>query len=545
MSLWDEFVRREVLGEHVLEWDGSTFVRNSYGEIVEAAERVAGGLRARGVGPGSIVAAVITNGPDAMPGYLGAWFAGATVASLPIIARGMTVPNYVAQLARLCSSLKADCLLAEERFLAFMPDSDELGVDAIGYKSLIETGSPKLADPPDPTKTVFIQFSSGTTGEPRGVELTGTAIEAQLRILADRVDIDPQRDSGYMWLPMSHDMGFFGCWLLAWYTGMGGVKSTPERFLQSPRSWFDDCARYGITVTAGPPFAINVATRLERVRSTGAELNLRLCLVGAEHIDSRVLEDAATVFGPRGLGLKVFTPAYGLAEATLAVTVGALDEEPRFVDVDSNALAEGDFVKVAADDPAARRLVSLGTPLAESDVRTDAQSNEVVVSSSSLASGYFANEHATEGRFRDGELWTGDIGFVDDGELLLTGRSDDLIIVGGRNVYVHELETSLAGQDGVRKGSCAIVNGTGNGRSYIALVAEVESDGVDTQELAVRLRRITMEAAGLPIDEFIFVPKGVFPKTPSGKAQRFRCREILAQPGLGLRVSLATAHAKT
>jgi fatty-acyl-CoA synthase len=536
--LWDELLRPQVLARTTWEWNGSDFSKGSYGEMVAKARRSAAALRERGVGPGSIVAAVLTNGIDVIPGYLGAWFAGATVASLPIVARGMSIPRYVEQLDELCAAVGAQYLLAEERFLGFMSDDNRLKVKALGYRGLIENATSAPLEPPDPEGPIFIQFSSGTTGEPRGVELTGTAIEMQLQTLAERISIDTAHDYGYMWLPMSHDMGFFGCFLLSWFTGIGGAKGTPERFLQSPRTWLDDCARFGATVTAGPPFALSFAARAERRHSASEPVKIRLCLVGAEHIEWSSLADAAQVFAPRGLTLQALTPAYGLAEATLAVTVDELERAPKVIDLDPDALVAGEIRIVDPDLPTGRRLVSAGTPLPGSTVRRDSGTGEIVVTSASLASGYFGNPEATGERFRDGELWTRDLGFVHDGELFITGRSDDTVNVGGRNVYVQDLESRLSAEAGIRRGNLAIVSNIVALPGRVGAVAELETDSVDARDLAVRLRRATMSAIGLPLSEFVFVPRGAFPKTPSGKVQRFRCRELLAKNNVGHRVTL-------
>jgi acyl-CoA synthetase (AMP-forming)/AMP-acid ligase II len=469
---------------------------------------------------------------------MGIWFTGATIASLPIIARGMSLTHYTTQLKRLCTLLDSDILLVEERFMPFLPDSNELGVELIGYHSLIETAALAPVDPPPLDQTIFIQFSSGTTGEPRGVTLSGQAIETQMSALMERFEIDPVRDTGYMWLPKSHDMGFFGGSLLAWYSGMRGVKSTPERFLESPRSWFDDCARFGVTVTAGPPFAVDMAARAERVRPGTGALSIRICLVGAELVDWEILESAASIFASRGITVDLFTSAYGLAEATLGVTVGDLATPPHFIDIDSDALLEGTIKEVTEDDPARRRLVSAGTPLRDTDVRCVGAIGEVVVRCPSLASGYVGAERQGNGRLENGELWTGDIGFFHEGELYLSGRSDDLLIVGGRNVHTRDLETSLSHEREIRKGNCAVVTTSDSGRARIGLVAELTEDECDPNELAARLRRRSMENAGVPITDFVFLPRSTFPKTPSGKPQRYRCRQLLGEGDAGTRITL-------
>lgn len=536
MKFWDVLTKSQTLAHETWEWDGDTFRKRNYEQIVQAARHVAAGLRRRGVGPGSIVAAVITNGPDATSGFVGVWFAGATLASLPIIARGMSIPAYVKQLSRLCRHLGVDYLLAEERFLELMSVDAELGLETLGYRSLIETEAVAEVDPPGLDETILIQFSSGTTGEPRGVKLSGHAIEAQLNALCKQVRIDPERDIGYSWLPLSHDMGLFGCALLAWYTGMRGVVSSPERFLQSPRTWFDDCAEFGATVTVGPPLAIDIATRAERVRSSGGVLALRLCLVGAEQIEWSTLANAAEVFAPRGLQINTFTPAYGLAEATLAVTVADLDKRPSYVDIDNDALSNGVVREIDADDPAGRRLVSVGMPILDIKLRIDRSTQEVLVRSPSLMSGYHDNDALTSERLLDGELRTCDMGFLWNEELYVTGRTDDVLIVAGRNIFLGELEANIGSEPGIRKGNCAIVDAPRAGRNCIALVAETRSAEVDPMALARRLGKVVRERSGLVIDEFVFLPVGTFPKTPSGKVQRYRCRHLVQGEGERIRV---------
>jgi fatty-acyl-CoA synthase len=543
MIVWDAMTDPATLAQETWEWDGARFRRSSYGEVLADARRAGAALRKRGVGPGSVVAGVLTNGPDTSRAALGVMFTGATFASLPIIARGMTVTAYLAQLSGLCGHLHANCLLVEERFLAFMPEGADLGVDLVGYRSLLEGVDMADVEPPALDEVLYIQFSSGTTGDPRGAQLTGAAIEAQLIALAERLSIDPNHDVGYMWLPQSHDMGIFGGPFLAAYTGMRAVRSTPERFLQSPRSWFDDCARFGVTLTAGPPAALDMAARAERVGSSrgasGGALNLRLCLVGAEMVEWPVLERAASAFAARGLSIETFTTAYGLAEATLAVTVGDLDRAPGFVDVDREALALGTLSEVEAGDPRGRRLVSAGQPLPDADVRIDPVTGEIVIRSNSLACGYFDNARATRAHFQADAFRTSDLGFLRDGHLYVYGRSDDVVILNGRNVFVHGLEAALGETPGIREGSCALVQETGHGRRRISFVAEFDDPRVDPDELALRVRRMTMEAEGLPVDECVFLPAGAFPMTPSGKVQRYRCREIVRRAQVGVRVANA------
>jgi acyl-CoA synthetase (AMP-forming)/AMP-acid ligase II len=538
MNLWDRLLQPKTLAQEMWQWDGSAFRRRTWGEGIAEARHAAAGLYRRGVRQGDVVATVLTNGPDSLPAAGGAWLLGAKVASLPIISRGMDVGRYTAQLRTICALLDARCLIAEDRFLAFMPADTDIGVDIVGSRRLLETAATRDVTPAPEDATMFIQFSSGTTGEPRGVELSGRAIDAHLSALSEKMGVDPERDSGCSWLPMSHDMGFFGCLMMGWYNAIPGVVGSPERFLGAPRSWFDDCADFGATITAAPPFALDLAGRVERLRSSGKPLKLRVCLVGAEEIPWTTLTQAAQAFGPRGLTMEALTPAYGLAEATLAVTIDRLDAPPEYLDVDGDALAGGTVEPVEPDHPGARRLVSTGDELRDVAVRIEPGTGEIIVRSSALGSGYFANPERTAARFRDGDLHTGDIGFQHEGRLFISGRNDDLLVIAGRNVYVHDVERKLAAAPEIREDNCAIIDSQVDGTRRVTLVAEIVNRRVDAEALAVRLYRGAVQACGVSIKDFVFVGPGLFPKTPSGKVQRYRCREIVADPAIGIRVTL-------
>jgi fatty-acyl-CoA synthase len=222
----------------------------------------------------------------------------------------------------------------------------------------------------------------------------------------------------------------------------------------------------------------------------------------------------------------------------LAVTSVAPDEEPSYVDVARDSLVDQTVRDVDESDPEAQRFVCVGRPVPGVSVRIDQANREVVVRSESLASRYFGDAELTRRRFRDGELYTGDHGFERDGELFITGREDDLLIIAGRNVHAGAVEQWIGQDPEIRSGNCAIVCEADTRRPQIVLVAETGSVD-DTRALANRLQRMAMEEAGLPIRHFVFLAPGTFPKTPSGKVQRHRCQEILADESAGTRISLS------
>ncbi|HSS03960.1 MAG TPA: AMP-binding protein [Solirubrobacterales bacterium] len=534
LDLWESVSRPSTLARDTWEWDGSGFRHGTWADLFDSSRRVAAALKRRGVERGSVVASVITNSHEAIASLMGAWFAGTRVASLPIIARGMSVPGYVAQLRRLVDALDAPVLLAEDRFLRLLPENGDLGADAVSYEELVAGEQRGEVEPLGRDDVIFIQYSSGSTGEPKGAMLRLAAIESQLLRLAEAMAIDPAHDVGVTWLPLSHDMGLFGCDLLAWATGMRGLRSAPERFIAAPRTWIEDCAMVGATVTAAPPFAMNVLARAAGRASS--PLSIRTWLIGADQIDWESLTRAVDALAPLGVTMDAITPAYGLAEATLAVTLGDLERAPHTLHVNEAALLGGELETVVAGAPGSLALVSAGWPIRDVEVRTEHSGlGEIRVRTPSLADGYHRNEEETTETFVDGELRTSDLGVLEGGELYVVGRTDDMILIGGRSVHAREVEARLAGQSGIRPGNCALID-LRDGSGSIAIVAEVEGAEADVSDLALTLRRSALELAGIPVQECLFLPKGQFPKTPSGKVQRFRCRALLADPAVGTRV---------
>ena len=339
----------------------------------------------------------------------------------------------------------------------------EGGPEGAVYERL--DGEPRSASPPAPDAPALIQYSSGTTEEPRGCILSASAISSHLERLTEKMDADPTRDVGVAWLPLSHDMGLFGALMVAWTKSGALALGTPERFLASPRSWMQDCVDFGATITVGPTFGVKLAARAAAVSPPDGNLKLRIWIVGSDHVDADALDEIHRVLGPSGLTRAAMTPAYGLAEATLAVTMTEPAQEPVSMIVDSEALLAGTLREVPVDHPDARRIVASGTPLRDTEVRVEAtqqaeiaspgfgrEVGEICVRAPGLASGYHARPEKTAERFCDGELHTGDLGFLDGDQLYVLGRNDDMFVVAGRNVHPasrsadHEPAGGAAGQ---------------------------------------------------------------------------------------------------
>ncbi|HEX4804924.1 MAG TPA: AMP-binding protein [Conexibacter sp.] len=525
MNLWDALTREQEGRGTLRCWSGERFETAAWREVVADARRVARALRRRGVGPGSRVATVLSNSPEAVRGVLGVWLAGGTLASLPVPARGMDADDYGEQLRTLVAQLEPSVFAIDADLEALVPAP--LGDARIVAWQTLDDASQLDPEPPELDDVAFVQYSSGSTGTPKGCMLTARAIAAQLDIIRALFDGVPGAETVGSWLPLSHDMGLFGTLLYAWAWDHDLVLSSPRRFMVSPRTWFEDLARFGCTQTAGTSSALHFATRAQRSAALPGRLRMRSLVIAAERVEASVLDEALSTFGAAGLAPTALRPAYGLAEATLAVTASSADAPPRVRTVDSAALADGELR--AAEGPGTTALVSLGPPCDGVELRFPQPDrvSELHVRTPSMFSGYYADPARTRERLRDGELATRDLGFLHDGELFLVGRTDDVLSIGGRNVCTSEIEAAVSVLDGVRRGCCTIVDLPGRRTPHLAMLVELRDGHAGYETIAVAAARTATAKAGVSLSECVFLERGALPKTPTGKIQRFRCRELL------------------
>ncbi|MFI9803934.1 AMP-binding protein [Streptomyces sp. NPDC052301] len=510
------------------EWTGEEFEHTPWRDVVRDAHGMAAELRTLGVGPGTRVAAILTNTPDTVRGLLAIWLAGGAVASLPLPTRGQSQEAYGEQLVALSARLDPTLLLVDDWLTAMVPAELGKELPVRGWTAL-RGGGRIEPSPPGRDDVAFIQYSSGSTSTPKGCALTTRAIEQQLEIILHLTGGRPGADTVASWLPLSHDMGMFGCLLYSWAYDFDFVLSSPDRFGMAPRTWFRDMSEYGATMTAGTSTAVYLAARAQGRGALPKELKLRAAVIGAERVDWDTLAAATEKFRPFGLSDTAFQPAYGMAEATLAVTGKPWDQAPKALRFDGPALVEGSVVEVEPDHPKAVRLVSNGLTLPGVSVRAGSGGgiSEILVSSPSLAEGYYGDPGRTAARFQDGWLHTGDLGFVRDDELYVLGRVDDMLSVGGRKVYASEIESAVDSLKNVRKGCAAVVDAGDSGMSRLVLMVEPQGNPKDFRPIAEEAASLALEKAGVALAECLFLARGVLPKTPSGKIQRFRCRALL------------------
>jgi 8-amino-7-oxononanoate synthase len=396
-----------------------------------------------------------------------------------------------------------------------------------------------------PDMLAMLQYTSGSTDRPKGVMLSHRALMANIRATHQAFGVQAE-DSSVFWLPMYHDMGLVGGVLVPAFTGATNVSISPATFLQSPITWLAAIGTYRATISGGPNFAYDLCVRkiTDKQRATLDLSSWALAFVGAEPIEPGTLERFAAAFAPCGFRPRAFYPCYGLAEATLMVSGPRRDSGATVGTFRDTALTENRVEPVPNDAPQARRLVACGSPIgglrvAIVDQHSGAEAapgrvGEIWVAGASVGQGYWHKPGQTRRSFDarlsdtgDGPfLRTGDLGFVHEGHLYVTGRLDDLIIVRGLNRYPQDIEATARGSHPLLEtGHGAAFVADDHGRQRLVLVQEVAHKGaVDFAPVLAEVRRAVLDEHGLALDAVVLVRSGTIPRTSSGKTQRHACR---------------------
>jgi fatty-acyl-CoA synthase len=512
--------------------------RVEWAQLHQDARIMAAGLQARGVSPGDHVAILGPTSRQLVTAIQATWLAGATVVVLPLPMRMGSLEEFIGQTRARTRAAEAVVVAADPVLSGFIvpePDDPPLAL----FEELAAAGSEWSYEAPkeDPEALAILQFTSGSTSDPKGVMLPHATVCANLDAMMAATGFDPDVDKLAGWLPLYHDMGLIGILSVPMTSGADLILASPLDFLGSPGRWMEWMSEYQATISAGPNFAYALATRALR-RAAPGSLDLsrwRIALSGAESVDPDVVEGFLAAGAPFGLRPGAAFPAFGMAEATLAVTFPEPGRGLRTDAVDRRVLeTEGYAAETAVGSDGARRVVRLGSPVPGLEIRiTDPETGasrherevgEIEIRGTSVTSGYFQRPDATAATFRDGWLRTGDLGYLVEGELVVCGRIKDLIIVGGRNVSPEDVERAAASVEGVRDGNVIAFSVDGSrGKENLIVVAESRSDDV------VDLRRAVVgrvrDVIGLPPEDVVFVEPGTLPKTSSGKLQRSLCRE--------------------
>jgi fatty-acyl-CoA synthase len=504
--------------------------------VYRSALRRSAALQHLGVEPGDRVAVLGSTTLPLVETLLATWLAGATSVVLPLPLRFTSAASFA-------DTTRARVVEAGIGVVYGDPQHHEV-IDALPKNVRAEVLMPtpvtsEVVEPVavDPAATAILQFTSGSTAHPKAVRLSHRAVTANARAMGEAASFGPD-DHFVSWLPLYHDMGLIGTLLNPMLAGAGATLLPTSSFMAAPRLWMHAISSARGTVTAAPNFAYALASR---VLGRGSELDLsslRAAFCGAEPIAPATLSDFGASGQRHGLRRGVLLPCYGLAEATLAVSIAPLGRVLWVDAVDRTALLEhGSARPTAAATASGPRtktveLVSLGLPLRGTAVRVvggdgyelgEREVGELQVASSSLMDGYLdASEPASVG----GWLPTGDVGYLADGEVFVCGRVKDLIIVNGHNVHPHEVEAVAERVPGVRMGgTVAFSVDDSGGHESIVVLCESRAGPGNHGTISAEVRRLVSEAIGVsPSHVGVLRPRQV-PKTTSGKRQRQLARE--------------------
>ena len=387
----------------------------------------------------------------------------------------------------------------------------------------------------------LIQYTAGTTGKPKGVMLTHKKLLHNIHGIgvAGAMSAD---DVGISWLPMYHDMGLIGGFFTPLYWNINMVLMQPEALLFRPYWWLENIGKYRATITVAPNFGYHYCvTRIDDVNLHRLDLgSLRLAMNGAEPVDRITLNKFLEKFKPCNLRDDIFLPVYGMAENSLAATFPSLDNptvvsrfrrdklEEKHLAMDSDSQNSMEYID----------LVSVGYPLIGQEIKIvnkrgatlhEREVGEICVKSQSLSSGYYKNPEATHAVFKDHWFHSGDMGFILDGRLYISGRIKEMIIKRGKNIYPYDVERIASTVKGVRLGCCAAfdVHNEAEGTEDLVLVCETTAKEREALErLKQEIHNEILTRLGIAPDDIKLVPKESIPKTTSGKIQRILCKKI-------------------
>jgi polyketide synthase 12 len=538
----------------------------SYGQLARRSRAVAAWLQERGLA-GSRAMLLYPPGLEFASAFLGCLAAG--VVAVPGIPPQGRSQNHRAltRMKRLIADADAKVILGGREVVAglgalaqHLPELDH--IPCVATEDLPDDAAGTWREPDlDADSVAFLQYTSGSTSAPRGVMVTHGNLLDNERLVTERMGHTPDALAEYghemfvSWLPVYHDMGLIGPVLNTLYLGATATLFSPLHFLQRPERWLTALTRYRPHTSGGPNFAYELCLK-HATPDLLDSLDLsawKVAFNGAEPVRAATVRRFTETFGAAGFRREALYPCYGLAEATLMVTGGSVNTPPTLLEADGSGPHAGaaDAAAVGCGRPGPGLTVVIADPDRQEEL-ADGEVGEIWVAGASVAKGYWRNALATRETFRatltghEGRfLRTGDLGFLRDGELFVTGRLKDLIVIDGRNHYPQDLELSAElSHPALRPGCTAAfsVDGGADGDAAGAaegeqpvVVAEVPAEAAgEAEKIADQVRSAIGEAHGLPVREVVLVHPGTIPKTSSGKIQRRATRAAYLEGTLAL-----------
>lgn len=521
----------------------------TYRQLLEGAEAVAAGLQHHGLLPGKPVSIMLPTGREYFFSFLGILLAGGIPVPIYPPARRSQVEDHLRRHSAILKNCGAQImiLIPEAKLIAqaLRSQAEELE-HLVTVKDLSSAPGryqrPKLKN----EDIAFLQYTSGSTGNPKGVILSHANLLANIRAIGEAFQID-SADVVVSWLPLYHDMGLIGAWMCSLYYAPPLALMSPLHFIARPQRWLQAIHRYRGTLSAAPNFAYELCLkRLKEEDLRGLDLSSwRVACNGAEPVSPDTVGRFCETFGKYGFRREAMMPVYGLAECTVALAFPPLDRGPLVDRVERQAFVnEGRAVPTDREGPDTLRFVACGMPLPGHEIRIvdpagrelpERREGRLQFRGPSATSGYFRNPEDTERLFDDGWLNSGDRAYLAEGDVYITGRAKDIIIRAGRNVYPQELEEAVGAIPGIRKGNVVVFGTTdpASGTERLVVLAETREGPEKTEALCREINALAMDITGTPVDDIVLVPPGTVLKTSSGKVRRAANRELYERGELG------------
>ncbi|WP_034885184.1 AMP-binding protein [Ensifer aridi] len=535
----------------VLEDETTTLGALTHADLGRRARRLAGALLARGIAPGDRVALMLPTGLDFFVAFFAILYAGAIPVPIYPPTRLSQLEEHVRRQAGILGNAGASLLitLPEGRRLAGLLKAL---VDSLNSVDCVAEMEDSAAEPDiahhhgDPAATALIQYTSGSTGDPKGVVLSHANLLANIRAMGDAMRAGSD-DVFVSWLPLYHDMGLIGAWLGCLYYGAPLYAMSPLSFLARPESWLWAMHHYRATLSASPNFGFEIClNKITDATIEGLDLgSVRMIANGAEPVRAGTLRRFSERFGRFGLAVEAVAPVYGLAECSVGLAFPPLSRLPLIDRVDREALSTRGIAEIARADSPALEIVACGQPLPGHEIRIvdeagrelgERREGRLEFRGPSVTAGYFNNEEKTRALFHDSWLDSGDRAYMAGGDVFITGRVKDIIIRAGRHLYPQEIEEAVAAIPGIRKGGVAVF-GTADraaGTERVVVVAEAaETDTHARAAIEERVVAASADIAGSPADEVLLVPPRSVPKTSSGKLRRGTAKALFESDRIG------------
>ncbi|MGZ5091086.1 MAG: AMP-binding protein [Burkholderiales bacterium] len=524
----------------------------TYKQLKAGASAVAAGLQSRGLMPRQAVAIMLPTSFDYFYTYFGILLAGGIPVPIYPPARLTQIEEHVQRHAGILANAQAATLVTVPEAMA-VARLLEANVPAlrqvVTVADLCHAKNPAALIVTTPEDIAFIQYTSGSTGNPKGVVLTHANLLANIRAMAQAVQASAS-DVFVSWLPLYHDMGLIGAWLGSLYTGSLLAIMSPLAFLARPERWLWAIHRFRGTISAGPNFAYELCVkRIADAQLAGLDLSSwRLAFNGAEAVSPDTITRFSERFAPYGLRADAITPVYGLAESSVGLLFPPLGRGPLIDRIRREPfMLHGKALPAAAGEPNPLRFMACGRPLPGHELRiVDETGLEVAervegrleFKGPSATSGYYRNPEQTKSLFHAAWLDTGDRAYSAEGDVFVTGRVKDIIIRGGRHIYPDEIEQAVGALPDVRKGCVAVFGSPDpkSGTERLVVVAETRAtDDLARDALRDAVLRAALNILGEPPDDVIIAPPHTVLKTSSGKIRRSACRELYEAGAIGAR----------